>query len=225
VIGIVIPSKREANSFVNLIKNLSKETIFGFSFYNGIIEGIKCSLVICGIGKVNAAAATAYLISTKRPRYLFHFGSAGALSSDLLIGDLLLYTKVIEHDFYSSFSIPQVFPELIVQGKLFDNFLEYVEENDILIKKVKAASGDEDVYSHKRKKELLITHQADVVDWESFSFLHVCKISKMDCLIIRAVSDLSENNTKNEFFGNIDKSIGRICEIFIKFLKKAIIVK
>ena len=54
-------------------------------------------LVECGIGMVNAAAATEHLLATRRPRLVLNFGCAGAHRRDLVPGDVVIGTATVAH--------------------------------------------------------------------------------------------------------------------------------
>ena len=53
--------------------------------------------VLCGIGMVNAAAATEYLVGAHRPRIIVNSGCTGAHVAELLPGDVVIGTSVIYH--------------------------------------------------------------------------------------------------------------------------------
>jgi len=67
--------------------------------WRGTLSGRDVVLLCCGIGKVNAAAATAVALERYAPRGVLCFGSAGAYSgSGLDIGDLALAHEEILAD-------------------------------------------------------------------------------------------------------------------------------
>ncbi len=53
--------------------------------------------VTSGIGMANAAAGTEFLIQTERPSVLLNFGCAGAHRRDLVPGDVIIASEVINH--------------------------------------------------------------------------------------------------------------------------------
>lgn len=53
--------------------------------------------VTSGIGMANAAAATEFLILTEGPEYIVNFGCAGAHRRDLVPGDVVIASEVINH--------------------------------------------------------------------------------------------------------------------------------
>lgn len=61
------------------------------------IGGKKVVTVTSGIGMANAAAGTEFLIQTERPEIVMNFGCAGAHRRDLVPGDVVIATEVINH--------------------------------------------------------------------------------------------------------------------------------
>jgi adenosylhomocysteine nucleosidase len=55
-------------------------------------------LAACGVGKMNAALATVALIAAFHPGVILNCGSAGALSPDLRVGDVVIAEHVVAHD-------------------------------------------------------------------------------------------------------------------------------
>lgn len=71
----------------------------GFSRFHGAIGGQSACLVLSGVGKANAAAATALLLAQGKPRLLISFGCGGAFPGrGLGVGDLALATEEIHGD-------------------------------------------------------------------------------------------------------------------------------
>lgn len=53
--------------------------------------------VTSGIGIANAAAATEFLIQTEQPEHILNFGCAGAHRRDLIPGDIVIASELINH--------------------------------------------------------------------------------------------------------------------------------
>jgi adenosylhomocysteine nucleosidase len=64
----------------------------------GTIDGTPVALLRCGVGKVAAATAVA-AASALKPRCIISVGSAGALHAGHKIGDVVISTEVLQHDF------------------------------------------------------------------------------------------------------------------------------
>lgn len=69
------------------------------------IGGHDVVAVTSGIGMANAAAGTEFLIQTEHPAVIANFGCAGAHRRDLLPGDVIIATEVINH------ALMQVLPD------------------------------------------------------------------------------------------------------------------
>ncbi|MDP3058977.1 MAG: 5'-methylthioadenosine/S-adenosylhomocysteine nucleosidase, partial [bacterium] len=54
---------------------------------------------ISGIGKVNAAACASHLLVNSRVECLIGIGVAGGIAADLRIGDIIIGTSALQHDF------------------------------------------------------------------------------------------------------------------------------
>ena len=61
------------------------------------IGGKEVVAVTSGIGMANAAAGTEFLIQTERPAIIMNFGCAGAHRRDLVPGDVIIASEVINH--------------------------------------------------------------------------------------------------------------------------------
>jgi len=67
--------------------------------WTGAHDGRPLALALCGIGKVNAAAAATLLLSVFGARELIFSGVAGGLNPDLPVGAVLLGARLAIHDF------------------------------------------------------------------------------------------------------------------------------
>ena len=61
-LGIVCAMDVEMQGLLDAMRGVSVEEIYGFKFYEGVLEHTKVVLVRCGIGKVNAARGTQLMI-------------------------------------------------------------------------------------------------------------------------------------------------------------------
>jgi adenosylhomocysteine nucleosidase len=92
-IAIIMATRAEAAPFVKTM-GLTKVEKSPLALFE------RPGLVLCvsGIGKTNAAIATAYCCATARPRWVLNLGAAGAAREDFRIGDIFHVTNVIEYD-------------------------------------------------------------------------------------------------------------------------------
>lgn len=61
------------------------------------VNGRPVVVVLCGIGLINAAAATERLLLAHQPRAVLNFGCAGAHRRDIMPGDVVIGARVVHH--------------------------------------------------------------------------------------------------------------------------------
>ena len=98
-IGIIGAMEEEITLVKELMNDITVSEIAGLTFYMGRINDTDLVVVRSGIGKVNAAMCTQILIERFEVKAIINIGVAGAIADDLEIGDIVLSTKLIEHDF------------------------------------------------------------------------------------------------------------------------------
>jgi len=80
------------------VRTFSKVTRDGIGSYLAEIEGVPLVLAYCGMGMVGAAAGTERVIQRYRPRAVLNYGCAGAHRLELLLGDVVVGTRVVAYD-------------------------------------------------------------------------------------------------------------------------------
>lgn len=186
------------------VKTLS----FGqFTAYEGHLSGRRTVLALSGIGKVNAAVATAWLIHQFAPDCVINTGSAGGLGKGLKVGDVVIGTETAHHDVdvtafgYVWGQVPQL-PAVFVS-------------DDLLVGKAKRAartfegaaveqglivSGDRFVHSSEGVAEIR-KHFPEVkaVEMEAAAIAQTCHQLETPFVIIRAVSDSADEKADISF--------------------------
>ena len=68
-------------------------------FYEGTLDGENVVIVKCGIGKVNAGVCAQILIDDFDTTQIINTGVAGSLDASIDIGDIVVSTDAVQHDF------------------------------------------------------------------------------------------------------------------------------
>ena len=84
-IAVIVAMQKEMASLSALLNNRKEETIDGFHYVTGELDGRTLVLHQSGLGKVNAAVGASELIRNYRPDYLISSGCAGGLDSKLKV--------------------------------------------------------------------------------------------------------------------------------------------
>ena len=88
----------EIDGVVVLLTNCVAATMGKRTYYSGEINGIETVVVFSRWGKVAAATTATTLIHEFKITELLFTGVAGAIHSDLKIGDIVLGNRLIQHD-------------------------------------------------------------------------------------------------------------------------------
>jgi len=189
----------------------------------GSIDGRRIVVGRSGIGKVNAAAATTVLIDRFRPAALIFSGTAGALDPALGPGDVVIATKVAQHD------IGRVTPDGFMRRPTRDSvtgepnplFLDAPPEllaaaraavADVKLPPAPMATGTRQPRVHEgvivtgdvfvadpiRKRELR-EFGGSAVEMEGAAIAQVCYEYGVPCAIVRTISDTADAHAPASF--------------------------
>ena len=98
-LGIIGAMQVEVEILLGALENKTERDIAGSTFYAGELGGQSAVIVQCGVGKVNAALCAQILCDCFGVTHLVNTGIAGSLCADLDIGDLVVSTDAMYHDF------------------------------------------------------------------------------------------------------------------------------
>ena len=227
-IGIVLAMKEELESIRKYLKNERKITIFNLDFYDGYIYDTNCVLVECGVGKVNAARTTQILIDNLKVDMIINIGVAGGVSNELNIGDIVIGSKLVQHDFdITSFGHEKGFISGV--GKYIDSDLKMVslvEETakkdnfkNVNILKGVIASGDIFCTDPIMAKKIHDKFNALCVEMEGASIAQVCYLCNIPFIVLRSISDTPNGNNEIDFDTFLKDSSDVIANLLLNVLE------
>lgn len=187
------------------------------TFYEGTLYGKSVVLVFSRWGKVSAATTVTQLIIEFGVDKVIFTGIAGALSSKLTIGDVVIGQKLFQHDMDASPLMPRF--EIPLVGKSYfetdeklikiakqavEDFLQMetafiTKLSDFGIKLPKVligdiASGDKFVNNHEDKQAILEALPSVLcVEMEGAAVAQVCNDFNIPFLVIRTISDTADD--------------------------------
>jgi adenosylhomocysteine nucleosidase len=221
-IGIVCALAQEVEGFLHywdkgLYRSISLKRR---NFYQGIIAGRETVIVESGWGKVRAASATQLLIDCFSPGVIINVGAAGAINPKRNIGDIILSESTLEYDFHSGEGggqRPKKADDYLLQVALKANQIPPYQQRiftGLII------SGDQDINSRDKKEFLWKRYQAQCGEWEGAAVATVAKLNNLPWLLIRAISDLAEEDFAHQFEHHISLAARSSAEVTVRFLRE-----
>lgn len=178
------------------IFNLKKER--NKDIYTGTFNNKNLIVSNSGIGKVNSAAMTQYLIDTYNPNFIINSGCAGSLNENIKIMDIILSSYVTYHDFLPirvmKFSTPNN-GQIKADKKLIEiskRALSNLNIDNYYIGPI--ASGDCFVTNSKMRDSIRTSTDSLAVDMESGSIGHISTLNNIPFISIRTISDFADGN-------------------------------
>ncbi|MFM2066992.1 MAG: hypothetical protein RLZZ584_1901 [Pseudomonadota bacterium] len=105
--AIVAAMKQELDALLAGVAHDHIEQHAGRRFHFSQLHGEPVVMVLCGIGKVAAAATAALLAERYGVEQLVFTGVAGGLHADVHVGDVVIATELLQHDMDASPLFPR----------------------------------------------------------------------------------------------------------------------
>lgn len=199
MIGCVIAMDSEAEILLDGMELENIQTIYGKTVHFGKSFGKDVLLVVCGVGKVNAAIGACAAIA-KGADVVLNFGVAGGLNERTDLTDVYLIEKAVQYDF----DLTQLNGGKIgTLDEETENYLPLYAPPSLDFKRRALASGDRFNDSPLDYRLLTETLGADVRDMEGAAIAQVCKGAGIPCVSVKAVSDVyASGNTAEQYRKN-----------------------
>lgn len=208
-VGIIAAMEEELKELLRCLEH-QKEASFGqFKYYIGKICRHDVALMLCGIGKVNAAVGTTLLIDKFNPDYVINTGVAGGFPPDRLnIGDIVVSTEVRHHDAdatvfnYEYGQIPRMPPAFYPDECLVSLACQsFIEDRDIRVIKGQIMSGDSFIHHQKQIRNILDKFPSVLaVEMEGAAIAQTCYLFNTPFVIIRSISDIVTVEKSHEVY-------------------------
>nr|WP_229312033.1 5'-methylthioadenosine/adenosylhomocysteine nucleosidase [Larkinella punicea] len=203
------------------LRKPKSRTLNGIHFMTGRINGHKVVIAETGIGKVNAAMTTAFVLAYFKPERVLFTGIAGGTNPDLQPGDIVIARQTAHHDYgYITFQQqktnqtrnaitkdlnPTYFPAdsimmLAAQEAAktvpFESIPSTSRPPSVVVGTV--VTGDVFVSSDEKVASLWSEFKADATEMEGAAVAQVCYQQQVPCLVIRSLSDKANSNARQD---------------------------
>jgi adenosylhomocysteine nucleosidase len=202
-IAIICAMAEELESILTAIGNNATVTTHGqFEVHNANFYNHEVVAILCGIGKVNAALHTQFIIDKFAPNYVINVGVAGGLIPELNFGDVVIANDLVEHDMdVTAFGMPlgqiprmDVFAFACSEAIL--NAAKDVVHPGFKVQIGRIASGDQFIEDKLQADKIFNTFNAIACEMEGAAVAHVCHVNKTPFLVVRALSDKAGTDDK-----------------------------
>ncbi len=203
-LGIIGAMTVEVETLKGEMENLTLTQKGGMEFCEGTLRGLSVVVVVCGVGKVNAALCVQVLCDLYGVTHIVNTGVAGSLCADLDIGDLVVSREAIYHDFdchaiNEAYVVGQV-PGLSVRAFPADKALmayayqaaEEVNPGHCTVGTV--ASGDQFICDKGVKQAIVKNTGAVCTEMEGAAIAHAAWRNGIPYVVIRAISDKADDS-------------------------------
>ena len=181
----------------------------GMTFFEGILEDLPVVVVVCGVGKVNAAMCVQVLCDCYAVTHIVNTGIAGSLCAELDIGDLVISSKAMYHDFDCSvlnpnYPVGQV-PGLPVHSfpgdeKLIGSAVAAAQQVHAGHSRIgTVASGDQFVCDKAVKSAIVRNTGALCTEMEGAAIAHAAWRNNVPFVVIRAISDKADDSAQMDY--------------------------
>lgn len=179
--------------------NITKTTeIASMEFCEGTLGKKDVVIVKCGMGKVNAGICSNTLINGFGCTRIINTGVAGSLDNQIDIGDFVISTDAVQHDFdveaigFKKGEIPYTglyafSADETMRSAAVKAVKETSPDNHVFEGRV--CSGDQFITTKEQKEKIISDFGGMCCEMEGAAIAQVCYLNKTPFVIIRAISD------------------------------------
>lgn len=190
--------REEIEPLLAFVKTYESIEYANNTFYKAEYKGHTLFIVYSKIGKVNSTLTATTLIEKFGVQKVIFSGVAGAVNESLKVGELVLATKLVQHDvditaFGHPFGfIPESGDYVDADSALNAVAARVAEEMGLKLMQGIIATGDQFVADVKKKNWIRETYNADALEMEGASVAYVCATFGVPFCVLRAISDAAD---------------------------------
>ncbi|WP_288571923.1 5'-methylthioadenosine/adenosylhomocysteine nucleosidase [uncultured Weissella sp.] len=225
--GVINAMAEEKAALVDAMIDEKKTTIAGKLFHHGKIGHVDVVVVESGIGKVASALTTTLLITNFGVDAVINSGSAGALGTDLRIGDIVIadYLAYADADArafgFAYGQVPQQPARFKADTDLSNDLSEsYEKVTDARLVRGLVVTSDSFIASNEQKQTIL-THfpEAQSAEMEGASIAQVANYFDVPFAVVRAISDNANGEAGMTFDDFIVEAGQQSAQVLINFFE------
>ena len=208
----VIAMEKEAAPVIAQMQGTREEKACNKRILRGQLFGEEVAIVICGVGKVNAACGAQYAIDKLGADKIINIGVAGGLNKSVKVGEIYSISQVVQYDF----DLTQLNgTKMGTLDECSENYLKLAVNGTYSARNL--ATGDRFKDSKADYKLLTKELEADIRDMECGAIAQVCMHAGVPCYSYKIISDLAGSGSTTEQYL---KNLSLCFETLTRELKK-----
>ncbi len=229
-LGIIGAMDSEVAALQSALENANRFEYAKMRFCAGTLCGLDAVVVKCGIGKVNAAMCVQILKDLFHVTHIINTGVAGALSPKLNIGDIVVSTEAVQHDFdlspigFQKAEIPPfglaAFPADLEMQRIALQAAKDVDL-DISVQAGRICSGDQFIAGNAQKQRILSEFGGLCAEMEGAAIAQACCANGLPFVILRAISDRADD-AGGVSFAEFEAAAAKHCAEIVLHIAKAL---
>ena len=199
MICFVIAMDKEAEPIIAAMQRVKIRKISGKRIILGTLFKKKVAVIVCGVGKVNAACGAQIAIDCLKADKIVNIGVAGGLNNGLTVGEVYQISHAVQYDF----DLTQINGTAIgTLDECKENYLPLNICGKYPAKRL--ATGDRFNDSKNDNKLLTKELEADIRDMECGAIVQTCMHAGVKCYAYKIISDLAgSGSTTEQYLCNI----------------------
>lgn len=226
-IAVIIAMEEEIGLLKKSMNDITTDTYAGITVYKGTYGKHQLFVAQSGIGKVQAGMTTTILSLNYNPDVVINTGSAGGIGEGLSVGDVVVSTKVAYHDVdvtgsgYKMGQLPQKPLYFEANADLVDEVVDAASICNQTCHKGLIVSGDQFIESKEHTKQIL-SYFPDALasEMEGAAVGQVANQFKIPFVVIRAMSDVGDENANVSFDEFVRESGERSVQMLLSFMDR-----
>lgn len=215
-IGIIAAMEEEKRLLASEMNVEKEETIAGWTFLEGELQGRTIVLVQSGIGKVMSAVAATLLVNHFGVALVINTGSAGGFGTTMSIGDIVVATELAYSDAdvtafgYVYGQMPGM-PARFEAAPVSESVILMIEgEVGLPVHRGLVVSADSFVHREDQRLAIL-EHFPDALatEMEGAAIAQACHALGVPVIVVRAISDMPQKGTSAVDFDTFIVQAGR----------------
>lgn len=199
MINFVIAMDSEAAPVLANMQDVREQKICGKKVYLGTICGEEACVIVCGVGKVNAACGAFLAADRFGAEAIINAGVAGALNQSMQVGAIYAISHACQYDF----DLVQLNGTPIgTLNEFEERWIPLATAGDYPLKKL--ASGDRFNDSPADFELLTKELEADIRDMECGAIAQACMHAGVKLYSFKAISDRAgSGSTTEQYMDNL----------------------